>query len=82
MVTRANSPIVGSIVQIDPNHDTDGFGGCLLVVTEVKAWGVVGYVEVPRAGRVYYRVDFDKVEDTRGRAPWVDSRHVEPERVS
>jgi hypothetical protein len=46
------------VVQIDPEHD-DRFGGCFLVVTEVKPWGVQGYVSIPDAGkaaRAYYRV--------------------------
>ncbi len=36
---------VGDVVQIDPEHDPR-FGGCLMVVTELKpAWnGLVGYV--------------------------------------
>lgn len=45
------------IVQLDPEHHThhDGFwAGALLVVTEVKSWGVQGYVRVPD-GAAHYR---------------------------
>lgn len=50
---------VNDIVQIDPDHD-ERFGACLLVVTDVKSWGVQGYVKIPNAGDAYYRVAFDK----------------------
>jgi len=49
----------GMIVQIDPEHD-NMFGGCLLIVTEVKSWGVQGYVDVPGKGQAYYRVGHGK----------------------
>ena len=38
---------VDDLIQISPTHD-DAFGGSVLVVTEVKAWGVIGYVVVPK----------------------------------
>jgi hypothetical protein len=37
---------VGDVIQIDPEQDRR-FGGCLLLVTEVKGWGVVASVLVP-----------------------------------
>jgi hypothetical protein len=69
---------VGSVVQIDPDHDP-AFGACLLIVTEVKAWGVQGYVRIPSksatgSGDAYYRVAFDKVAYV-GEAAWVHQRH-------
>ena len=54
---------VGDVVQIDPTHDPV-FGACFLVVTELKSFGVMGYVMVPvhpAAGEAYYRVAFDKI---------------------
>jgi hypothetical protein len=60
---RGNTAQVGDVVQIDPDHDT-AFGGCLLTVTEVKSWGVQGFVRVPgrpNAGNAYYRVPFGKI---------------------
>lgn len=50
--------VAGDVVQIDPDLDPR-FGACFLVVSEVKPWGVQGYVSVPEAGRAaraYYRV--------------------------
>jgi hypothetical protein len=39
---------VDDIIQISPTWDAR-FGGACLVVTEVRAWGVIGYVAVPGA---------------------------------
>lgn len=30
----------GDVVQIDPSHD-ERFGGCFMLVTDVKSWGAV-----------------------------------------
>ena len=51
----------GDVVQIDPSHDTT-FGGCFMVVTEVKSWGCQGYVEVPGKGQAYYRCASENME--------------------
>ncbi len=61
----------GEIVQINPeSHEM--FGGCLMVVTEPKPWGVKGYVQGPGAsGVAYFRCRFEDVEPTGGVAPWV-----------
>jgi hypothetical protein len=68
---------VGSVVQIDPAHD-DRFGACLLLVTELKGWGVQGYVRIPGRGDAYYRVPFDMVSYV-GPATWVhEEQHAEP----
>ena len=67
---------VGEIVQIDPEHtdgrDTHWFGGCLMVVTEPKAWGAQGYIQNagPEAGQAYYRCEFEHIEPTGGIACW------------
>lgn len=65
----------GDVVQIDPGHD-ERFGACLLVVTEVKSWGVQGYVKVPAGGRAYYRVEYGAIECV-GKAPWLARDDVE-----
>ncbi len=55
---------VGSVVQIDPAHN-EVFGACFLIVSEMKSFGVQGYVQVPghgeKGGQAYYRVSFDKI---------------------
>ena len=58
------------IVQAAPHIET--FGGCMVVVTEVKSWGIQGYVQsagVP--GQQYVRLKTGDFEATGGRAVWV-----------
>lgn len=60
---------VNDIVQIKPEHE---WGGCLLIVTEVKSFGCQGYVEIPKQGAAYIRLnkeDYVKV----GQAEFVRS---------
>ena len=72
-----NGIAVGDVVQIDPNHG-EAFGTCFLVVTELKSWGVMGYIRVPGegGGGAFLRVPFNKV--TRiGFAEWVRASEIE-----
>ena len=73
---------VGEIVQIDPAHndgrDEQWFGGCLMVVTEPKPWGAMGYVQsagVP--GQQFYRCKFEHMEPTGGGAHWIIANAVD-----
>lgn len=67
---------IGDVVQIDPV--VDGFGGCLMVVTEPKSWGAQGYVSVPGndRGRAYFRL---KKENGFyiGKAEWIEESIAE-----
>jgi hypothetical protein len=65
---------VHDVVQIDPAHD-EVFGGCLLVVTEVKGWGVQGFVQVPGQGQAYYRVRTEACARV-GRLHWTPAPDV------
>lgn len=61
---------IGYIVQVNPEVDT--FGGCMVVVTEVKSWGIQGYVQsagVP--GQQYIRLNWKDIEPTKGKAVWM-----------
>lgn len=65
---QANLPI-GSVVQISPDACQD-FGGCLMIVTEVKPWGVHGYCTAPASkGRIVYRAKWESIEPV-GMAAW------------
>lgn len=58
-----------SVVQINPEKDM--FGGCMLVVTEIKPWGVMGYVQSAGVeGQQYLRLKHGDFEDTGGIAVW------------
>jgi len=61
---------VGDIVQVNP--EVEVFGGCMVVVTELKSWGIQGYVQsagVP--GQQYIRLKTEQIEPTGGKAVWV-----------
>jgi hypothetical protein len=58
------------IVQVTPGVEM--FGACMVVVTEVRDWGIQGYVQsagVP--GQQYVRLKTGDFEPTGGRAVWV-----------
>lgn len=66
----------GSIVQVNPDcsHGREGqwFNACLVVVTEVRAWGVLGYVQVPgTTGAAFIRLATGEFEPTGGYAVWM-----------
>jgi len=60
---------VGDVVQIDPAADTK-FPGCFMMVTEPKAWGAQGFVQVPAGGAAYFRPTWEQMEYI-GPACWV-----------
>lgn len=50
----------GSIVQA--NENAGEWCGCLLIVDEVKSWGVQAGMKIPNNGTAYIRLTFDQVE--------------------
>lgn len=63
---------VGDIVQVNPEREV--FGACMIVVTEVKTWGIQGYVQnAGQEGQAYIRLKFEDFEPTGGKAVWVAS---------
>lgn len=76
-VMSETKPIeVGDLVQLSPETCRNPmFGGCILVVTELKSFGVQGYVQAfgkneQIGGQAYYRAGFDEFEPC-GKAVWV-----------
>ena len=58
---------VGDIVQVSP--DKEMFGACMVVVTELKSFGIQGYVQSAGVnGQQYIRLKFDEFESTGGKA--------------
>lgn len=67
---------VGDVVQVSLESG-DGFGGCFIIVSEVKEWGVQGYAVVPGlGGRAFYRARLADVQKI-GRAVWADEDAAE-----
>jgi hypothetical protein len=65
----------GDIVQIAAETANPAFAFCLMVVEEVKPWGVQGYVQAlgtrdGQGGMAYYRASWDEIEATGGKAVW------------
>jgi hypothetical protein len=61
---------IGDIVQVNPEKET--FGGCMVVVTEIKAWGIQGYVQNAGAnGQAYIRLKTEDFEHTGGKTVWI-----------
>lgn len=58
----------GAIVQLNPETAKNRmFAGCFMVVTEIKDWGVQGYVQAlgkdrEPGGQAYYRATFEEFE--------------------
>ena len=48
---------VDDVVQILPPNK---WAGCFLTVTEVKSWGVQGYIKIPEKGLAYYRLEHEE----------------------
>jgi hypothetical protein len=65
-----------AIVQIAPTTEHRAFRFCLMVVAEVRPWGVQGYVQALGAdrdhvgGQAYYRATWEEIEPTGGKAVW------------
>lgn len=50
-----------SVVQVNENGG-EGWIGCLVQVSEVKAWGIQGWVKIPMQGEAYIRLKWNQVE--------------------
>lgn len=61
---------VNDVVQVNPDREV--FGACMVVVTEVKSWGIQGYVQSAGVdGQQYIRLKSCDFEPTGGKAVWV-----------
>ena len=52
-----------SVVQINENGP-EGWIGCFVQVSEIKTWGIQGWVEIPKGGSAYIRLkskEFDYI---------------------
>lgn len=47
---------VNDIVQITKPIESDWFG-CVIIVTDVGSWGIVGFMPIPNKGDAYVRVE-------------------------
>lgn len=66
--------VPGNIVQVDPEKDKC-FAGSFVLVTEVREWGIIGFVQIPGSGQAWVRKKWEDVEWC-GQAEWI---YQEPE---
>jgi hypothetical protein len=52
---------VNDIIQLIEKAQ-EGWVACLMIVSEVRSWGVLAYTKVPCGGDAYLRVPFDQFE--------------------
>ena len=57
------------IVQAVPGETE--WAPALVVVSEVRSWGIQGYTSIPRGGDAYIRLTWDQFEKTGGRAVFI-----------
>lgn len=61
---------IGDIVQANPK--TFERGPCLVVVAEIKPWGIQGYTSTPSGnGDAYIRLPWADIEPTEDKAVWI-----------
>ena len=65
---------VGSIVQANPERSE--WGPSLVVVSEIKSFGIQGYTHIPRGGDAFIRLGWADIEVTGGAVVW-DHEHPE-----
>lgn len=74
-MSPSNTLEEGDLVQLAPTVSNPMFAGCIMVVTEPKAWGAQGYVQAlgengKPGGHAYFRAKWEEMEPC-GRAVWV-----------
>ena len=52
----------GDVVQLTEKVKQEVFYQCLMYVTEIKPWGVVGAIVLPESRAAYYRAEWTEFE--------------------
>jgi hypothetical protein len=68
--------VPGEIVQLGENAKNPMFAFCMMIVTEPRDWGAIGYVQMPgtegkHGGQAFYRAADEEIYRTGGLAPWM-----------
>ena len=51
----------GMVIQVNESANAD-WTGCLMIVDEVKSFGVQAYIKIPMEGTAYLRLKWDQFE--------------------
>jgi hypothetical protein len=77
----AHQPQVGDVFQINESHGRAGWIGAFVLATEIKSWGIQGFVHVVKeheeSARAYIRLNWEHI-DYIGRAALIPSDEVSP----
>lgn len=63
------SLVPGDIVQANP--EVCEWGPCLVIISEIKSFGIQGYTSVPKGRDAYIRLKWEDFEPTGGKAEWI-----------
>lgn len=66
MPETQNNLEVGSIIQA--NENANDWCGCVLIVDEVKPWGIQAFLHIPMQGDAYIRLRHDQFDVLGGKA--------------
>lgn len=65
-VTRHIHARIGDVFQINERHGRAGWIGAFLLATEIKSWGVMGFVAMiethDKQGYAYIRLNWDELD--------------------
>ena len=50
----------GDVIQV--NENGNDWAGCLMIVDDVRKWGVQAYMHIPNSGEAFLRVGYDQME--------------------
>lgn len=50
----------GDVIQVDPTKN-EMFGFCFVFVTEVRQWGIIGYIPAPDSKHYWLRLKWDHI---------------------
>lgn len=56
-----NRIIENAVVQVNEKGQQDWIG-CLVQVSEVKGWGIQGWVQIPKSGQAYIRLKWEEID--------------------
>jgi hypothetical protein len=57
---------IGDVFQINEHHGCGGWMGAFVLATEIKSWGILGYVHTIQThdeyGRAYIRLPWEQID--------------------
>lgn len=77
-------PRIGDVFQINENHGRAGWIGAFVLATEIKSWGIQGFVSHivshNEQGHAYIRLKWEEI-DRIGHSDFMPADHAEAEDI-